>query len=38
MGITRNELADKLAGEAAQQPAPPAASLAGVRAKTNRRI
>ncbi|KAI1004129.1 hypothetical protein K3495_g4078 [Podosphaera aphanis] len=38
MGIPGNELADKLAGDAARQPAPPAASLAGVRAKIQRQI
>ncbi|KAI0992629.1 hypothetical protein K3495_g15556 [Podosphaera aphanis] len=38
MGIPGNELADKLAGEATRQPAPPAASLAGVCAKIQRQI
>ena len=38
MGIPSNELADKLAGEAACQPAPPGASLAGIRAKIQRQI
>ncbi|KAI1000381.1 hypothetical protein K3495_g7819 [Podosphaera aphanis] len=38
LGIPRNERADKLAGEAARQPAPPAASLAGARAKIKKYI
>lgn len=38
MGIPGNELADKLAGEAARQPAPPAASLARVQSKMQRQI
>ena len=38
ISIPGNELADKLAGEAARQPAPPAASLARVRAKIKRQI
>ncbi|KAI1007660.1 hypothetical protein K3495_g564 [Podosphaera aphanis] len=38
MGIPGNERADKLAGEGARQPAPPTASLAGVRAKMQRQI
>lgn len=38
VGIPGNELADKLAGEAARQPAPLAASLAGARAKTKKHI
>ncbi|KAI1003982.1 hypothetical protein K3495_g4226 [Podosphaera aphanis] len=38
MGIPGNERTDKLAGEATCQPAPPTASLAGVRAKMQRQI
>ncbi|KAI0997589.1 hypothetical protein K3495_g10602 [Podosphaera aphanis] len=38
IGIPGNELADKLAGEAARQSAPPGASLAGARANIQRQI
>ncbi|KAI0995659.1 hypothetical protein K3495_g12520, partial [Podosphaera aphanis] len=38
MGIPGNKRADKLAGEAARQPATPTASLAGVRPKMQRQI
>ncbi|KAI1004087.1 hypothetical protein K3495_g4121 [Podosphaera aphanis] len=38
MGIPGNKLADKLAGEAARQSAPSAASLAGVYAKIQKHI
>ncbi len=38
VGIPGNELADKLAGEAARQPAPPSASLAGSRSKAKQHI
>ncbi|KAI0999727.1 hypothetical protein K3495_g8468 [Podosphaera aphanis] len=38
IGIPGNELADKLAGEAARQSAPPSAPLAGARANIQRQI
>ncbi|KAI1005154.1 hypothetical protein K3495_g3066, partial [Podosphaera aphanis] len=38
VGIPGNELADKLAGEAARLPAPPGASLAGSRSKAKQQI